>query len=75
MQKDPRYLLESDLQHFATEIDIDIRTVKSNLSKLAKDTESESRSLAEEYKDTFESPAIVDDILGIIAQRTAKAKA
>lgn len=74
-QSDPRYLLESDLKHFAAEIDIDLRTVKSVLKRLAKDTESASLTLAKEYKRTSESAAIVDDIIRIIAQRIAKAKA
>lgn len=73
-QNDPRYLLDSDLKHFADEIEIDIRMVKSLLGELVKDTALASLALAEIYKNKYGTPGIVDDILRIISQRIAKAK-
>ena len=74
-QKDPRYLQGSDLRHFATDIGVDIRTVKSSLADLLKRIEVESVKLSHEYDELFEKPAILSDIRHIITQRSGKAKA
>ena len=74
-QKDPRYLQGSDLRHFATDIGVDIRTVKSALADLLKRIEVESVKLSHEYNELFEKPAILADIRNIITQRSGKAKA
>jgi serine/threonine-protein kinase HipA len=74
-QKDPRYLLESDLKHFATDIDVDIRTVKSSLTNLLKRIEVESVKLSHEYNELLKKPVILAAIRNIINQRSGKAKA
>lgn len=74
-QKDPRYLQGSDLKHFASDIGVDIRTVKSTLTNLLKRIEVESVKLFNEYSELFEKPTILADIRNIITQRSGKAKA
>jgi len=74
-QKDPRYLQESDLKHFATDIEVDIRTVKSTLGDLLKQIDAASVQLFDEYNETFHNPAILDAFRRVIDKRAGKAKA
>jgi len=74
-QKDPRYLQESDLKQFATDIGVDIRTVKSNLGNLLKQIEVTFVQLFDEYYENFNNPAILDGIRRVINLRAGKAKA
>ena len=73
-QKDPRYLQGSDLKHFADEIGIDLRMVKSSLKRMAQRVEEESGILGEEYRSVPGSRAIIDDIQKVIRGRIGKAR-
>lgn len=74
-QKDPRYLQESDLEHFATDIDVDIRAVKSSLANMLRRIEVAIDQLSHEYNEAFHSQSIIGAIRNVINQRSGKAKA
>ena len=74
-QKDPRYLLESDLKHFATDVGVDIRAVKSTLDRLQKRIDVYAGQVFAEYSETFHNPGILDAIRRVINLRAGKAKA
>lgn len=73
-QSDPRYLQGSDLKHFADEIGIDIRMVKSSLKQMVQRVEAASAMLADEYRKVSGSVAIIDDIQRVISRRIGKAR-
>jgi serine/threonine-protein kinase HipA len=73
-QNDPRYLQWSDLKHFAAEIGIDIRTVKSSLKQMVQRVEAASAILADEYRKECGTVAIIDDIQRVISRRIGKAR-
>jgi len=72
-QSDPRYLQSSDLKHFADEIGIDIRMVKSSLKQMIQRVEAASGILADEYRKVSGAVAIIDDIQRVISRRLGKA--
>ncbi len=73
-QSDPRYLQSSDLKHFAAEIGIDIRIVKSSLRQTAERVEVAAEILADEYRTVSGTAAIIDDIQRVISRRIGKAR-
>lgn len=73
-QSDPRYLQSSDLKHFADEIGIDIRMVKSSLKQMIQRVEAASGILADKYRKVSGTVAIIDDIQRVISQRIGKAR-
>ncbi|ACM20081.1 HipA domain protein [Geotalea daltonii FRC-32] len=74
-QKDPRYLQQTDLQHFAAETGINVRAVRSAFRELAMACEPLAMAVAEEFRKTAGPAPIIDAILKIIAERTGKVRA
>lgn len=73
-QSDPRYLSSGSLKHFAGDIGIDIRIVRSSVIALMDVIETIMPLLANEYRDMFGAITIIDDITRVISQRIAKGK-
>lgn len=72
-QKDPRYLMATHLASFAAEAGIELRTVKTQLLELCGKVERAIVPLAESYRETYEHPIIVEDIIRVVEQRLRKA--
>jgi serine/threonine-protein kinase HipA len=73
-EKDPRYLLPHHLERFAAEAGIGLRAVKSELRSMVERIESQAAPLAENYRQQFGPPIILDRLMHVIAQRIAKAR-
>lgn len=73
-QKDPRYLMAQDLAAFAKEAGIGLRTVKGQLAELSEKVADEIAPLAQIYRDSYQDPPIVADILRVVDQRMRKAQ-
>jgi serine/threonine-protein kinase HipA len=73
-QKDPRYLMATHLAGFAAEAGIELRTVKAQLQELCRKLEEDIGPLAKSYREAYQRPAIVEDIIRVVAQRLRKAR-
>lgn len=73
-QNDPRYLMPKDLAAFAKEVGIGLRTVKGQLAELCQKVTDEIVPLAQTYRDRYQDPPIVADILRVVDQRIRKAR-
>jgi serine/threonine-protein kinase HipA len=73
-EKDPRYLLTRHLNQFADDAGIGYRAVKVALQNMAKDLKRIAPVLADEYRERFAAPVIVNRLVEIIEQRVAKAE-
>jgi serine/threonine-protein kinase HipA len=73
-QIDPRYLSPNSLKHFAAEIGINIRTVRSAFTALMDIVEAKMPLIVDEFRDEPGAPAIMDDIAQVISQRIAKGR-
>jgi serine/threonine-protein kinase HipA len=73
-EKDPRYLLAGHLNKFADDAGIGRRAVKGELQNLVKDLKRIAPVLADEYRERFATPVIVNRLTEVIAQRIAKAE-
>jgi len=72
-QKDPRYLTTTHLSRFAAEAGIGLRTIKAQLLELCGKVEEEIGQLAESYREVYQRPIIVEEIVRVIQQRLRKA--
>jgi serine/threonine-protein kinase HipA len=72
-QKDPRYLMETHLNRFAAEAGIELRTVKAQMLELCGKLEGAIRPLAETYREAYQRPIIVEEIIRVVEQRIRKA--
>lgn len=73
-QNDPRYLMPKDLAAFAKEVGIGLRTVKAQLAELCQKVTDEIAPLAQTYRDRYQDPPVVADILRVVEQRIRKAR-
>jgi serine/threonine-protein kinase HipA len=73
-QKDPRYLAGDDLEKFAHEIGIGVRSVNSELRTLIEKIEQSCGGLAANYRERYANPVILGRIEQVMAQRISKAK-
>ncbi|MDD2737277.1 MAG: type II toxin-antitoxin system HipA family toxin [Desulfuromonadaceae bacterium] len=71
-QKDPRYLMANHLARFAAEAGIELRTVKAQLLELCGKMEGTIGPLADTYRETYQHPIIVEDIIRVAEQRLRK---
>lgn len=72
-QKDPRYLMGNHLARFAAEAGIELRTIKAQLLELCGKVEAAVVPLAEFYREVYQHPVIVDEIIRVVEQRLRKA--
>ena len=72
-QKDPRYLTTTHLSRFAAEAGIGLRTVKVQLLDLCGKVEEAIGPLAESYREAYQRPIIIEEIVRVIHQRLLKA--
>lgn len=72
-QKDPRYLMAAHLVRFAAETGIELRTVRAQLLELCGKVESAIGPLAENYREAYLRPIIIEDIIRVVEQRLRKA--
>jgi serine/threonine-protein kinase HipA len=72
-QKDPRYLMANHLARFAAEAGIELRTVRAQLLELCGKMEGSIGLLADTYRETYQHPIIVEEIIHVVEQRLRKA--
>ena len=72
-QKDPRYLMATHLARFAAEAGIELRTARAQLLELCGKMEGAIGPLANTYRETYQHPIIVADIIRVVEQRLRKA--
>lgn len=72
-QKDPRYLMATNLARFATDAGIELRTVKAQLQELCGKVERAIGPLSETYREAYRRPIILEQINHVFEQRLRKA--
>jgi len=73
-QKDPRYLMATNLARFAGEAGIELRTVRAQLLELCGKMEGTIEPLAETFREADRRPFIIEDIIRVVEQRLRKAR-
>lgn len=73
-QKDPRYLMATNLARFAAEAGIELRTVRAQLLDLCGKVEEAAGPLTESYREAYQRPIIVEKIISVVDQRLRKAR-
>jgi serine/threonine-protein kinase HipA len=73
-QGDPRYFPPNNLRFFASEIGIDVRTVRSAFVGIMDRIEAEFPQLINEFRTEFGAVVILDEIVKVICYRIAKGR-
>lgn len=74
-KSDARYLPPDALGRFASEIGIDMRTVRAAFIRLMDSIETKSPQLLDEYRDRFGALVILGEITNVISYRIVKGRA